>query len=67
MSDLRRLIANMPDDTPILRPASDHSYARSSVHDGSASCDEKGRMHSEWWGAENAAEGVREVRALIVR
>ena len=67
VGQLKRLIANMPDDAPILRPAPDHAFARATAHDGSAGYNAADREYTEWWGAENAVEGACEVRALIVR
>lgn len=60
---LRELIANLPDDTPLLKPALDHSYQTADAEVGIALYDDECATWSEH---EADYESGCQVTALIV-
>ena len=69
VKQLRALIADMPDDAPVLVPAPDHSYRECAAEDGTAGMTGARRSPDfwEWFGEEHASEGEKPVRALVIR
>ena len=64
VGQIRKLIADMPDDAPILRPGPDHSYYECAAWDGTAGYADG--SYGEWWSVEDNPD-EEPVRALIIR
>lgn len=65
VGQLRTLLENVADNTPVLIPSSDHSYRRCVAEVGEAGVD--GNQFYEWFGPEHAGPDEKPTQALIVR
>lgn len=69
VKQLREILADMPDNAPVLVSAPDHAYRECSVEDTTAGMVGP-RRHStfyEWFGEEHRSVGEKPVRALVIR
>lgn len=66
--ELRRLLAGLSDDTPIVVSGGyDHTYRvpYTATPTTVGYCPEDGTYH-EWWGEENAGEGISPHHAVVL-
>lgn len=66
VGQLRRLIEGLPDDVVVLRPASDHSYAKADGAIETAGHMKREGLFFEWHGPEHANPGEVPVQALVI-
>ena len=62
--ELREILATVPDDTPILMPAPDHSYGETSAEVGTALLDEG--VWTEDYGEETTPESEYGKRLQVI-
>jgi hypothetical protein len=69
LGQFRLLTRGLPDDTPVLVPASDHSYRSPDAEVGTALHDQKSRTWTEDYGEETtpAAQFGARTKAVIIR
>lgn len=65
VGDLKRLLADLPDDTPLLRPAGDHGYREAAVSVGTALREGRGQW-CEDHGEALTPEAVHGPRATVL-
>ena len=67
VGDLKRILADLPDNTPVLVPSLDHSYREAEATAGHALYNREHDHWSEWHSAAYADPGEKPTRVLIVR
>lgn len=66
VGELKRIIAKLPDDAPVLVPGSDHSYQK--IYEFGTDATYAGQGHYfEYFGAEHLESGEVRVNALVLR
>lgn len=68
VSELRAVLATLPDDAPILVSDEGHGYvlARGAACDVGRGLARNGTYYSEWFGNANTKAGEHPVRALVI-
>lgn len=67
VKELRALIADLPDNTPVLVTASDHSYRRTSACVTTAIYDRNAGWMEDWEGVDDEEEGpVKRATVLVI-